>query len=123
MEFYLHVHLCVNVLLINPYGSFTFNVFCAVRYLTIICFSPLFFNYSTDVLKYYFCLFFVLYFICILCVCILCIVLCTLLLCFCFPIFVCVYRPLPRGENPITVNKYNISHISYHKPFVVGADV
>jgi hypothetical protein len=84
--------------------------FCAVCYL-IICFSMLFYNYSTYVLQYslyvcfLFCIFSILFILCFR------IVLCIVSPFVPFPIFKQVYWLLLLGGKPNAVNKH---HIIYH---------
>jgi hypothetical protein len=82
--------------------------FCAVRCVIIISFSLLFSIYSTYVFLTFFlcfssfvCLFSIL---CVLCFCVVLWIV-SYFVCSCLsPIFLQVYRPLPPGGNPITVN-------------------
>jgi len=85
--------------------------FCAVRCVIIICFSLLFSNYLIYFFNilfmfvFFFCMFvfyFVYYGLCIF----LCIGSPSAYSCL-FPIFVQVYRSLPPGRNPNSVNKFN----------------
>jgi hypothetical protein len=92
--------------------------FCAVRCFIIICFYLGFlFTWLND-FYYYFCVGF-LFYIFVFLIFIVFVLFCVLFLLFVysclFPIFVQVYRPLPPGGNPTSVNKYHIMyHISYH---------
>jgi hypothetical protein len=75
--------------------------FCAVRCLCAICFSLLCFNYSTYVLQYSSYVCFLVLYVCFLS-CVFRVFLLFLLL------YTQVYRPLPPGHNPISVNKYRV---------------
>ena len=89
----------------------------AVRFVITICFSLLFFNYSTYVFNilfvfvFLFCTF-VFYFAYSVFLDYLCIVSPFVYSCR-FPSFVQVYRPLPPGGKPIAVNKYHHHHHHY----------
>jgi len=96
--------------------------FCAVVFLSIICFPFLFYNYATYVFDIFLFIFlictFVFFILHILCFCIVLFIVSLFVYSCPFPIFVQVYRPLSPGENPMMLNKYHIYDV-----LVMGAGI